>query len=190
MNTEVKEDILDILNKSLSIIKKENPVELDALSNHTIHDASIFQDHDSVSIAVIIYALAKLMRRKETGSIKNWHILKKRLIKQIGSAHNFLNRGKEKMYREVIKDIIRKISEVDDHLKIYIDDVLDKAKIVKGSRIYEHGVSLERAAEVLGISQWELLSYVGKTKIVDRYIEEVIPITKRIAYAKKIFNIR
>ena len=82
----------------------------------------------------------------------------------------------------MIRNILKHIGRIDDKLKLYIDDVLDKAKIVKGSTLYEHGVSIGRAAELLGISQWELMSYVGKTKIIDRYKEEVIPTNTRINY--------
>ena len=96
-----------------------------------------------------------------------------------------LEKSNEKKYREVVKNIFKRIGEIDDSLKLYIDDVLDKAKIVKGSKLYEQGVSIERAAELLGISQWELMSYVGKTKIIDRYKEQVTPTTARMRFAKK-----
>ena len=50
------------------------------------------------------------------------------------------------------------------HVKQYIDEFINQAEIKKGTKIYDHGVSLGQAANILGISQWELMNYVGKTR--------------------------
>ena len=115
--------------------------------------------------------------------------VKKNVLANLQNARFYLEKNNDKKYREIIKNILQHIGKIDDKLKLYIDDVLDKAKIVKGSKLYEHGVSIERAAELLGISQWELMSYVGKTQIIDRYDEEVIPVKIRLDYAKKLFKV-
>ncbi len=181
-------DITSILRKAIQFIKKEDTSALDELSDHAIRDASVFQDKNSIRIAIIIYALAKIIHRSE-GQADEWDKTRKRILTDLQDARFYLEKGKEEKYKEVIKNILKNIGRIDDKLKLYIDDVLDKAKIVKGSKLYEQGVSIGRAAEILGISQWELMSYVGKTKIIDRYKEEVIPISMRLDYAKKIFGI-
>ena len=189
MEYPIKKDIIGILRKALSALKKEDTAELDDISNHTIHDASIFQDKDAISVAVIIYSLAKIVHRSESNP-EYWKKVYKKIESDIEAARFFLEKDKEEKYKKIMKNILQNIGEVDDKLKLYIDDVLDKAKIVKGSKMYERGVSIGRAAELLGISQWELMSYVGKTQIIDRYKEEVIPASVRIEHAKKVFGIK
>ena len=67
--------------------------------------------------------------------------------------------------------------------------VINKAKINKGSRIYEHGISIGRTSDLMGISQWELMSYVGKTNIEDiGETQKVTSVRKRIAIAKQLFG--
>ena len=39
-----------------------------------------------------------------------------------------------------------------------------KASINKASRIYEHGISLGKTAQLLGITQWELTEYTGQKR--------------------------
>jgi hypothetical protein len=188
MEYVIKKDIIRILRRALSAIKKNDTLELDELSNQTIHDASIFQDKDAIAIAVVVYSISKIMNRSESNP-EYWEKVYKKIESDLEEARFFLEKGKEDKYRPVIKNILQNIGEVDDKLKLYIVDVLEKAKMVKGSKLYEHGVSIERAAELLGVSQWELMSYVGKTQIVDRYKEEVIPVSLRIEHAKKVFGL-
>ena len=188
MDYVIKKDIINILRKALQFVKKEDIPALDQLSDQTIHDASIFQDKDTIKIAVIIYALSKIIHRSE-GKTDEWDKARKEVLKDFQEARFYLEKSKDEKYRGVIRNVLKHIGRIDDKLKLYIDDVLDKAKIVKGSNIYEHGVSIGRAAEILGISQWELMSYVGKTKIIDRYKEGVLPTNLRLNYAKKLFKV-
>ena len=118
-----------------------------------------------------------------------WDKAKAIVVNDFSNAISFLEKGNEKKYRKTIKKIIRNIGKIDNFFKVYIDDVLNKARVVKGSRLYEDGVSIEKAADLLGISQWELMSYVGKTRIVDSYKEEVIPAEVRLDYAKRLFGV-
>ena len=57
MDDIVKKDALQILNRVIEIVKikdEKDALELKELSNHTIHNASVFQDDASLSIAVLI----------------------------------------------------------------------------------------------------------------------------------------
>lgn len=188
MEYPIRKNIVSILRKALAALKKQDSAALDELSNHSIHDASIFQDKEAISIAVIIYSISKIMHRSESNP-EYWQKVYKHLESDLETARFFLERDKDEKYNLVMKDILQNIGEVDEKLKLYIDDVLDKARVVKGSKLYEHGVSIERAAEMLGVSQWELMSYVGKTQIIDQYAEEVIPVSVRIEHAKRVFGL-
>lgn len=188
MNPKIKEDLINILKQTIETLK-DSDTNLIEISDHTIHDASIFQDQDSISIAVVVYAISKIIDRNQHNPIRGWQIIYKNIIKNLEDALNFIKRDKINNYRLVIKELIKKLGQADDQLKLYIDDVLEKARITKGSKLYEHGVSVGRAAELMGISQWELLSYIGKTKIIDKFPENVIQVENRIKFAKKIFNL-
>ena len=57
MHDILKKDIVTVLTRLSEIIKIKNDtdfLELKELSNHVIHNASVFQDEDSVSVAVLI----------------------------------------------------------------------------------------------------------------------------------------
>jgi len=176
----VQEDILDILKKAIIALKSEKHHALAELSNHVIHDASIYQDSDSLTFAVLIYALSKVVQRCCENNIDY-----KPMIMKLENTFNSLTQNNYKKYNREIQDLMKFIEKIDDKLKLYIEEVFDKAKIKKASKLHEHGLSIARTAEILGISQWELLNYVGKTSVTQ--VEELTDVKKRLAYARELF---
>jgi len=182
MRAVIKEDILSVLDKAIGIIKsKESPAQdLSELSDHVIHDASIFQDEDSVSIAVLIYALANVIQYCHEKKISYAN-----LVKGIEKAHSQLSGDNIPGYRVTIRKCFDQIKSIDEKLKVYVQEVLDRARIKKGSKLHQHGISIAKAAEILGLTQWELQDYVGKQKYFD--IKE-ISTKKRLKTAREIFK--
>ncbi|MCX6711367.1 MAG: hypothetical protein NTZ02_04760, partial [Candidatus Woesearchaeota archaeon] len=93
---------------------------------------------------------------------------------------------KEKEYRDFMKKLIDYISKTDSMTKKYIEEVISQAKIKKGERIYEHGISMARAAEILGISQWQLMAYIGNSEDTDQFISGKT--RERISFARSLFK--
>jgi len=179
MNETVQKDLIDIISKAIGILKSGNPFELRELSNHTIHNASIFQDEDSVSIAVIIYSLSKIiahdLRRKG------------RFIDLLERAGKFMRTNRIDEYRTITKKIMGLISSIDSRFSRYVDDVITQAQIKKGSKIYDHGISLGQAASILGISQWELMQYAGHTRTADAGYERP-DVIEKIKFTRRLFE--
>lgn len=184
MNEIIKKDLIAVLSDLLDILKfkeEKDIVEIRNLSNHTIHNASIFQDEDSVSIAVLIYSLSKIIERKY-GSFDYSSV-----TPQLKDAIKFLKIENIGGYRDKIKKLFKFISTIDTKLKLYIENVIKQAEIKKGSRLYEHGISMARAADILGISEWELMFYTGKTSIADMPLEPV-NVVERLKLARRLFS--
>lgn len=183
MNEVVKKDILQVLSDTISVLEVEEErdvADLRELSNHTVHNASIFQDEDSISIAILIYSLSKVIERRE-GKLNYGTILS--LLK---NAKKNLEQNKINDYRNTIKKLFNFISTIDTKLKLYTEEVINQAQIKKGGKLYEHGISLARASEILGISQWELMFYIGKTRLTDA--AGGINIKERLNYARSLFK--
>ncbi len=183
MNEKIKEDILAVLDKVINILavkEEKNVVGIKGLSNHTIHNASIFQDRDSVGLAVIVYSLSKIIERKGE--------LSPDILDSLNKARKELKENNFSSYRKTIKDLLKEISRIDNRLKLFIEQVIKQAEIKKGSKLYEHGISLAQAAEVLGISQWELMNYIGKTRIADMAIAGE-GIKARLNFARGLFGL-
>jgi len=181
MPEEVRQDILKILHRVIKVLEKGYYNQLKALSNHSIHNASIFQDQDSISIAVITYAMSKIVDTPsfDLGAFRTAF---KNSIKD-------LRAGKFEVYRSSIKALFKMIMDTDQKLKQYIDLVIDFAEVKKGGKIYDHGISLAQTASLLGVTQWELMEYLGTTTIEDHFREET-SVEKRLQTARKLFGLK
>ncbi len=187
MVTEV-ENILDILEKAKEAIKQEDALAIKELSNRTVHSSAIYQDADNINIAVILYALSKILERTRYHEMTGWAKFEESYINSIDNAVIALKRKDLALYREQIEKIKTAIGKLSGHLKTYIEAVFRKAQINKASRIYEHGISRETAAKILGISIWELNEYVGRTGIADVNLAYTLDIKQRIKNAQEIFR--
>lgn len=181
-------NLLDVLYQTVKAIKSRDLALLRDLSNRTIHSASIYKDTDSVSMAVIIYSLSKIMGRPDYYEEKQFITLINRITKDIESAATFVKQKKFNKFRFSIKDITSAIDSLSGKLKQYIQDTFREAMINKASRLYEHGISRAETANLLGITVWELSEYIGKTGIPDTDLSITKPIKERINNAKNLFE--
>ncbi len=181
MNEKIKGDILSVLHQIVKFLDTKDSIALSELSNHTIHNASIYQDIDSNQIAVVTYALSKIVERSKDG---DFGAFRKKFI----MAMEDLQAQNQVDYRSKMREIILMIGEMDSKLQAYIGEVIETAKIKKGSKIYDHGVSLSRVSEILGISQWDLMKYVGQTKIIDRLDDPAARVQRRLEIAREVLK--
>lgn len=184
MKQEVCEDIIKSLDEAVAILANGNVAQLKEISDHTVHNASIFQDEDSVSIAVIIFAIFKIMERcgrEKSAVCSTIHLA-------LSKARDELASGREKQYRRIINGLFSFIGKEDERLRLFIEHVIDQAQIKKGSKLYEHGISIAQAAEVLSISQYELMNYIGKTRLPE-HLHDPTGIITRLEFTRRIFHV-
>ena len=185
---EVKTEVLGILKETIAAFEEKRYAALKEISYHTTHTASIYQDKDSVSIAVIVYALFKIMGRvfeTETGVSATIS----RIPEYLKDAQELLEQDKIEEYRKCIGNIISSIAKADNKINLYIQETIKQAQIKKGSRLYEHGISAARVAEILGITQWELMPYIGKTTFSELRADPA-RIMKRVEIAREVFKVK
>ena len=185
---EEKEHILDVLKRVKIAFKNEDYVEIKNLSDNVIHGCSISQDPDCISVAVVIYSLSKLIERESYKTEKQWPKFFKEYLENIDDAVIALEKGDIEAFREEITHIRELIQNLSGNLKRSIDYVFRRAQINKASRIYEHGISIEQTAKLLGISIWDLASYTGQSGASDVNITVTLDIRKRIKNAEDIFS--
>lgn len=179
LHHSVKEDIINVLRNGIRALLKGDLVALREESDHIIHCSAIFQRQESIQTAVVIYALAKILERGKTIDAK--------VIDAIEKAISFMMVDNLRGFNTEIKAIYDMIGAVDDQLSMYMQHVVTEAQIKKGSRIYEHGISLGQTAQIFGLSQWELMKYVGKTRVSEE-AGDIVPIRDRMIFARTLFS--
>jgi hypothetical protein len=174
-----KENVIRILRETSKAIGNADVVKLKDLSNQTIHTASLTQDPDNIAIAVIVYSLGKIVERKYLRDGKA-------VTNVIDNLISAIEKDDEKEIRKNL-ELIRTNLEKNSQLREYIEDVFKKAQINKASKIYEHGISLEKTAKLLGVSMFDLASYTGQA-IADTSEGNTISVKTRIKNAMEMFE--
>lgn len=182
------ENILRILKETKEAIQKSDFSKLKDLSNQTIHSASISQDQDNISVAVTIYSIGKIFDRKDYKSLNGWDNFYKMLIESLNNSIFYLEKKDLNKFRLNFSFLGKTINKISGKLKNYIEDVFEKAKISKASRIHEHGISLGKTANLLGISLYELADYTGSTGIAEVDLNRTIDEKARIKLVEDIFK--
>jgi hypothetical protein len=185
---EEKGHVLKILKRLEIALKNKDYVEIKNLSNKLLHNCSINQDPDCISLTVIIYSLSKMIERENYKTYKQWSVFYQKYIQEIDGAITALKKNNIAKFREKIEAIRQLIQDISGGLKWHMQEVFRKAKINKASRIYEHGISMEKTAKILGISVWELAEYAGQTGIGDINLGITLPIGDRIKQAEEMFK--
>lgn len=187
MDEEVKH-VIDILESAQTSLINNDILKLKELSNQTLHSASANQDIGSITLAVLIYALSKIIERKGKVKIRRWGDFVKKFNSYINLAAKSIKEEKQDKYEEYLERARKSINQISVDIKPFIQEVFRKASINKASKIYEHGISMGRTAKLLGITQWELSEYTGQTRVSDEDYNKTLDIKKRAMIAMEFFS--
>lgn len=188
LEREEVEDILNVLHAAEELLRGWKIRELKEWSDHIIHSAAIYQDKYAINTAILIYAISKVLERKKFTESKEVEKFKNEMLIGLRNLSEALETNKFDEFMKVVKSMMREISLVDRNFSEYLEHVLHKAKLKKASKIYEHGISLGKVAELLGLSEWEVMQYTGKTKIHDRKETKTINVKERLRKLREIFT--
>ena len=181
-------NVLKILRSAKRFVEEDNPHELKALSNRTIHSAAIAQDGDNIVVAVLVYSLGKVMERGHYREMEGWAEFYKVVVTNLELAIGALEKNSVKNARVYLGRIRNSLNKVDVDLSRYIRDVFAKAEINKAFKLYEHGLSSEATADLLGVSLWDMASYIGQSNIGDAKFSISLPVKERVKIAEDIFG--
>ncbi|VVB83842.1 Uncharacterised protein [uncultured archaeon] len=184
-----KENVLRILEETKEALKNSDSLKLKELSNQTIHTASLTQDSDNIAVAVMVYSLSKIIERVEYKKFSGWDNFYKVITSSVDNSINAIKTNNDKKLQQSLMSIREAISKLSGKLKIYIQDVFRKAQINKASKIYEHGISMEKTASLLGVTMFDLASYAGqKEEISNAPLSQTLDVKSRIKIAEDIFK--
>jgi hypothetical protein len=188
MNMQEVENILRIFKETKKAVEKKDTYQLKILSDQTNNTASRTHDLDNIAIAVIIYSIEKILEREEYRKYPKWENFYKNLKFHIDRAIIYLKKNNEEEFSKCLKEIRKEMGHFSGKLKGYIKDVLRKASVNKASKIYEHGISMERTANLLGITLWELADYIGQKESLEINNEKDFSVKSRIKLAMEMFE--
>lgn len=182
------DNVLRILKETKVALEKNDTFNLRGLSNQTINTASLTHDLDNIAVAVIVYSLGKILERVDYRQLPGWNKFYKNLLLYLDKSIEDIENKNYERFRQDFKGIRGSVENLSGKLKKYVKEVLRSAEINKASRIYEHGISMEKTADLLGVSLYELADYAGKTGIPDVPENYTMNTKSRIKLAMEMFE--
>ena len=183
-----KEHVIQILEKTKKAIKNDDIARLKELSNQTIHTASTEQDTDSITIAILIYSLSKIIERKHQYGEKECREFCNFAFKEMEKVLKSLRNDGDGAFTKSLEKLMQKLTKSSGEFKNNVEDVFRKARINKASKIYEHGISMEQTANLLGITMYELSSYMGQKGSENSQYSKTMSVKDRIKLAMDFFR--
>ena len=179
MESVIRQKLLSVLQNAYTLLQQNNAYQLSKLSNELIQYTSVYQDAYSVSTSVMLYSLAKTLNY---GKISQQEALPK-----IEKAIQHLEQKDDGGYERCIKDLLRLINRRDSHAQAYLRNVVELTQIKKSCAICANGISVGRAAEILGISRWDLMKQLGLTRLTETK-EDRKDVETRLALVRRLFS--
>ncbi len=190
MDTKAKNDVLGVLKETVAAIEGNKHADLHAISDHVLHAIVLYQDKEIVDLAVAVYALDKILETEKYKSHPKMKSFLKYSLNSLKLAGKQLQQNRFSDYSSTLKGILASIAGFSKAIRFYVDDILHFARIKKGEKLYEHGLSLGKAAELAGVTKWELMPAIGETAIHEKIIAPKHSIENKIRHAKKIFKVK
>ncbi len=183
-----RENILRIFQETRKAVELGDSAAIKNLSNQTNNTASLTQDPDNIAAAVIVYSLSKIIERTDYKKLSGWKKFYETYLSCIDKVIKSIEMRDDESYRKHIKMLRQAIEHLSKNLGVYIQDVFRKASINRASKIYEHGISMEKTADLLGITLFELASYAGQKEESELPQAKTIDVKARIKLAMEFFR--
>ena len=185
---EEREHLVQVLQQASEAIKRNDVAKLKELSNQTIHTASIHKDTDSISVATILYSIGKILEREEFKKFKGCAEFCGNVGNILEEAVNALKKNDEATFKNKLQEVMTSIKKLSPNSRKNVEEVFRKAQINKASKIYEHGISMENTANLLGITMFELAGYSGGKEVSDTPEAKTVDVKTRIKFAMDMFS--
>lgn len=150
------------------LIKKlfaaQKTMDLRELANSVMKKAALENDVVLAHIAVLAYALHKILTKEHVTKSGFWLEYEMSLTESIEKAINALKAGEGDNFEKALNSVGVNLEKIDAELGRYVQSTYTKGKVKYAADAYYYGVSLSQAAALTGASKDELQSYIGVTK--------------------------
>ncbi len=173
------------LRKLAEALRAKSISGLKELGEDIAEEAFLRNDPRLLDAVIISYAMAKLFEKPQTMRSPHWKAFFSELLEKIEACRKALK--KEETYAfELLHSALEDIEAFAREAPRSQTTLVEKARVKAATQVYAHGASLEAASKFAGVAPQALASYVGLTKIPDKY--ETLSLKERLKMAEEIFS--
>ncbi len=154
--------------------EKNDTLQMKEIAEKSAAEALMKNDRLEAKTSVIAYALAKIMEKPRIVKTGVW-----------AEAYKGIKERMQNPSAENLDEVITKIEDLSRDFGRFMIDSVQKARIKTATQMYAHGASIGVAIQLTDAERRELQSYIGQTKIHQKYPSNL---KERIAKLEKLFK--
>jgi hypothetical protein len=161
---------IDLVRELRSALENKDPYKLRELSDQCADAAFITQNQDAINVGIISYAFHKILLKRHYHS---------KFGELLETANRKLNTGN-------LESLMDDVKQFDKKYGFFQGNIVKKARIKLGARLYTRGMSLSKAAELVEVNVSDILKYSGGTQVSEK--TDGATVRERLETARKIFS--
>ncbi len=192
MQNEVNEPSQKILllsiEESIQAINANNIGRLREIISNLNELAFLQESSLLVNFSSIFYSISKFIEKDHIRNSPKWQSYKQSLIEKLNKSQACLksNPINLEVLDSISIELISDCDEISELLGRFHISTVEKAKVKIAADFYARGSSLGVASNLTGADKSDVLTYIGATRIVDKYM--TISINSRLKSAEEFFN--
>ncbi len=170
----------ELLRKLYAAFKANKFAELKEISGDAAREAFVYEDRELVDISLIAYALYKLAQKRYITQSPTWGVFRKETLQKLEEC------AEDGETAKIAHGVMEKIHSLSQKFGRFAQSAVEKGRLKAAAQMYAHGASLTKAAELTEAPLSEVASYIGSTKIAEKYQTE--PVAERLKKTRELFR--
>ncbi|MDO8625477.1 MAG: hypothetical protein Q7R47_05320 [Candidatus Diapherotrites archaeon] len=154
-----------LLERLLHAFSTSDTTALRSVANTAISQSAMENDALKAELAVISYALEKLIGKPHFQKSKKWNFVLSSIAREFAVAVVAAKKQDMDSVKRSLLDVTKRISATDDEFGHYWEGLVEKSRVKQASTAYAFGLSLSAACALTSANKQELFSYIGYTKM-------------------------
>lgn len=182
----IKELRLQRIKQLTNLFKAGNSTALRPLIGNIAEEALRNEDKALLDVGLLAYSFSKFLEKPYIIESPEWKQFVGEMLSDLKQAEEYFRENKVEAGTALLDSVVQHTENLSASLGRFIRSAVEKARIKAATQIYAHGASLGKAAEFAGAEKKDLASYIGATKLSEKY--STIPVKERLAKVRKLFG--
>lgn len=169
----------ETLERLLKAVRAKDLETVKEVSSDAARDALVHDDEELLEVSLVAYSIYKLSQKHYIANSKEWK--------------SFLADVEEELFEcaedgdapKTVHRLMERVHGISQRFGRFAQSTVEKARLKAAAQMYAHGASLAKAVQLSGAPLSEAASYIGGTKIAEKY--ETMSIPKRLERTRRLF---
>ncbi len=170
----------ELLEKLRAALRKKDLGSAKQIGEDAAREAFVYEDAELVELSLVAYSLYKLSQKHYISRSRPW----KEFMADVDEALEECTEGADPA--KTTHRLMERVHDISQQFGRFAQTTVEKGRLKAAAQMYAHGASLTKAVQLSGAPLSEAASYIGATKIAEKY--ETMGVTQRMDKTRGLFS--